>query len=68
MPDASPTIELWVSLTSLTESSSSVMVFLLSSVSPQGVTHRGDFVKVGIPLTLLMWAALTAILAISYRL
>ena len=28
----------------------------------------GDFVKVGIPLTLLMWAALTAILAISYRL
>ena len=28
----------------------------------------GDFVRVGIPLTLILWAALTLILAVAYRL
>jgi len=27
-----------------------------------------DFVKVGIPLTLIMWIALTAVLALAYNL
>jgi di/tricarboxylate transporter len=28
----------------------------------------GDFVRVGVPLTLILWAALTLILAVAYRL